>query len=221
MIRTRAKGKPPANLTRWGAQWTKGYCEGKCDDWATPKAKQILREAVLPLTYHKCAFCESGLDVDAYTCIEHYHCKSIYKHLAFEWENLLPCCQICNTTKGDHDHQNSLLKPDDENPEDFLTVHPDTGAVEPAGGLNPDQEFRATETIRIMGLNRLRLRLKRKKLQKWLRIWVRDANQDPKFQHWWTIFSDPEEEFKLTLRAFLTNNGLSSLADADRSRFHA
>lgn len=223
MIRTRAKGNPPADLTRWGARWTKRYCEGKCkcNDWATAKAKQILRDALLPLTFQKCAFCESRLDVTDYSCVEHYHCKSIYKDLAFAWDNLLPCCQICNTTKGNHDHQNFLVKPDDENPESFLTVHPDTGTVEPAGGLKPDQEFRANETIRIMGLNRLRLRLERKKLLRRLTIWVRDADQDPKFQDWWVVFSDPEGEFKLTLRTFLANNGHHTLADADRRLFHA
>ena len=35
---------------------------------------------------------------------------------AFAWTNLLPSCSKCNNAKGEQDHANSLLKPDDEDP---------------------------------------------------------------------------------------------------------
>jgi uncharacterized protein (TIGR02646 family) len=57
-------------------------------------------KVALDLIYHrKCAYCEKSLK-DAFAHIEHYRPKSIYFWLAFSWDNLLLCCDRCNTTKS-------------------------------------------------------------------------------------------------------------------------
>lgn len=60
-----------------------------------PDIKEFL-EAI----YHKkCAYCEKAID-DSNVPIEHYRPKSIYYWLAYSWDNLLLCCDRCNTYKG-------------------------------------------------------------------------------------------------------------------------
>jgi 5-methylcytosine-specific restriction endonuclease McrA len=54
------------------------------------------------------------LGAQAYPQIEHYVSRKVNPDRVFEWKNLLPVCQICNTSKGHADHQGSLLKPDAE-----------------------------------------------------------------------------------------------------------
>lgn len=61
--------------------------------------------------YHKkCCFCEQPIQKfkeqgktqpnNART-IEHYRPKSVYRWLAYSWDNLLLCCKGCNQPKGD------------------------------------------------------------------------------------------------------------------------
>lgn len=52
---------------------------------------------------------------------------------------------------GAYDHT-VLIKPDQENPDDFFVFTPD-GNVSPRADLTPHQHHRATETIRIFNLN--------------------------------------------------------------------
>lgn len=74
--------------------------------------------------------------------------------LVFEWTNLFPACSWCNEAKGEKDHQRRMLKPDDEDAEQFLELIPETGRLQPREDLPDDQRRRAEETIALCDLNR-------------------------------------------------------------------
>lgn len=45
----------------------------------------------------KCAYCESQILSIGYGCIEHFHPKSKFPILCFDWHNLFLACDICNS----------------------------------------------------------------------------------------------------------------------------
>lgn len=180
MVRTRARPAAPAALTRnrrvWTERWKAIHEAGEHGDWATQAAKRVLKAPLLAMTWGKCAFCESPLDVQVFAQIEHYISKRIACHKAFDWKNLFPVCQICNTCKRDADHGGSLLKPDSEDPELFFWITPE-GDLEPYPGLSDESKFRAEETIRLCNLNRGDLRAARQRIADNVRRWL--TRSDP------------------------------------------
>lgn len=223
MIRIRQRGAEPELLAKRKKEWTARFQSNtKGRDWATKAAKACLRAGLLPLTHGKCALCESRLDKSDRTQIEHYHCKAIYRHLAFHWENLLPACAYCNFCKGDCDHQGTQIKPDAEDPELFFSIHPDTGKIEPLAGLPAADSARAEETIRLFKLNRDALKTSRKErleeLEAWISRWIKTG--DPEVDTWERL-SQPSSEYKLVLRSFLGLRDREELVDDDRRRYHA
>ncbi len=58
--------------------------------WGKSKA-QLLKESA-----NKCAYCEAPLKAVAYGDVEHYRPKSIYWWLAYNYENYLASCTLCN-----------------------------------------------------------------------------------------------------------------------------
>ncbi len=129
---------------------------------------------------NKCAYCESLSKIE----IDKYRPKSNYYWLAYEWSNLLSCCDDCNSSKSykfplinennrvtkpqisksdwlanSESFLNEgalLLNPEIDNPEDHLSFFPD-GRME---GLTE----RGETTISILNLNRDILILKRSSL---------------------------------------------------------
>lgn len=82
-----------------------------------------IHSALLLSSSSKCAFCESELQVSAsYMEIEHFKLKDDYPDEVVSWENLLPSCKRCNTTKGTHDVVTEpIINPFDINPKDHLS----------------------------------------------------------------------------------------------------
>jgi hypothetical protein len=65
--------------------------------WKSAKAK--LRND----TSKKCAYCEASTSTVAHGDVEHFRPKSVYWWLAYDFDNYLFSCQICNQIyKGDH-----------------------------------------------------------------------------------------------------------------------
>lgn len=58
--------------------------------WGKSKA-QLLKESA-----NKCAYCEAPLKAVAYGDVEHFRPKSIYWWLAYNYENYLASCTLCN-----------------------------------------------------------------------------------------------------------------------------
>ena len=138
--------------------WTQNWIAKECDSrrWQWPqynhrRINEYAREAMGEWHYRKCAFCETPLFSGSQ--IEDYRSKATYPLAAFVWRNLFLICQTCNQQKGDGDHFGSL-KPDRENPADYLWVNPYSLKVEPKHNLSDEMHQRAVKTIELYGLDR-------------------------------------------------------------------
>ncbi len=86
------------------------------------KHKEI-HAALLSSSSSKCAFCESELQVSAsYMEIEHFKLKEVFPDQVVEWNNLLPSCKRCNTTKGRMNAETTpIINPFEIDPREHLT----------------------------------------------------------------------------------------------------
>lgn len=82
-----------------------------------------IHSTLLQSSSSKCAFCESQLQVSAsYMEIEHFKLKDVYPDEVVEWENLLPSCKRCNTSKLIHDVViEPIINPYDVDPKAHLS----------------------------------------------------------------------------------------------------
>lgn len=151
-------------------------CLERCDytihKWGQrfPRHKEDIWEQLDVMQDGLCAYCEAFL-VAGNKHIEHFFRKgkmpdgsAPYKHLTFVWNNLFGCCgkdnsDTCGHYKDQKDpngpgayDSNHLIKPDIEDPRDFLTFQ-DTGMVEPKSGLSAIDLERTSETIRVLRLD--------------------------------------------------------------------
>lgn len=103
----------------------------------------------------RCAYCEGAIS-EGMRHIEHFRQRDRYPQGTFDWNNLFGSCDresTCGTYKdrcSTYPHGN-LIKPDMEDPDEFLVFDPQ-GGVHPKAGLTPDKDHRALETIRILNL---------------------------------------------------------------------
>lgn len=122
----------------------------------TPVERAEIWEKLNAMQGSRCAYCEVTI-APANSHIEHFRQRSRYQQGTFDWINLFGSCNrkgTCGDHKdkcGGYDHT-VLIKPDEENPDDFLVFTPD-GNVGPKADLTEKQRHRATETIRIFNLN--------------------------------------------------------------------
>lgn len=88
--------------------------------------------------------------------IEHFRQRNRYPQGTFAWSNLFGSCNregSCGDFKdkcGVYPHED-LIKPDVEDPEHFL-VFDALGGISPRSGLQPQDQHRAIQTIRILNL---------------------------------------------------------------------
>ncbi len=214
MIRVRT-GQAPAELLANQQKWTAFWQSHRPKQWAKPGAKKLLLAHVRLKSHGKCAFCESALDISDFAQIEHYHAKTVYPHLVFDWANLFLACAYCNTQKRNADHAGVILKPDVDDGEQHFWFNPLTGELEASSP-------RAAETIRICELNRVGLCKERLRQYRLIALLLHE------FQKTGTLgkksrqaaFKDllsPCAEFKLVIRAALP----TKFAERDRQKYHA
>jgi uncharacterized protein (TIGR02646 family) len=133
--------------------------------WPDYKGKS-LREHLLPalrsMTQGHCAYCdhfELGVD-GARATIDHFRPKGDprFWHLAYSWQNLFPCCDLCQGEKAER-FSDDALAPDDTaySFQRFFVVDLRTGELQPNPAANPLDQNRARATIAWLGLNRARL----------------------------------------------------------------
>ncbi len=107
----------------------------------------------------RCAYCEGAIYHQGH--IEHFRRKNPkhFPELTFVWHNLFLAC-------GSHEHcghykdrpnapaynPEQLIKPDEHDPEQCFYFH-SSGEVRIREGLNTEDRYRATETIRVFGLD--------------------------------------------------------------------
>ncbi|HFQ5384651.1 retron Ec78 anti-phage system effector HNH endonuclease PtuB [Vibrio vulnificus] len=111
-----------------------------------------------------CVYCESKAEQGTHTGhIEHFFDKSTHVHLTFDWSNLFGCCASklhCGHYKDETlpggvrrtYNTNLLIKPDTEDPEDYLQFLP-SGKIESHNGLDTISEQKASETIKALHLD--------------------------------------------------------------------
>jgi uncharacterized protein (TIGR02646 family) len=105
----------------------------------------------------RCAYCEA--DISKGKHIEHFRQQASHRYPqgTFDWTNLFGSCnskESCGSHKdkiGAYRHED-LLKPDEEDPEAYLTFVVD-GSIVPRFGLPEKDRHRALETLRIFNLD--------------------------------------------------------------------
>ncbi len=172
---------PPGKLKKCAARYMPRLLEEKeKHDFRNSCYNKAVKDDLVALYHGKCAYCETDIVTGSYPRIDHYRPKINYYWLAYEWSNLLPVCEQCNTKKGDKfpieneaaeyspeafladssqlkKENPLLLHPEMDEPQDFLAFEWDGKII--AG--SDDSKGRCT--IDVCKLNRTELRKKRKK----------------------------------------------------------
>lgn len=122
MIKLEAVEKPKELTDDVIDQLTKDYKEKGDSVWQ----KDYIKNALLKMSFGKCCFCECKIDEESkYLEVEHFHPKdlTLYPDEVLSWENLLPICKRCNTTKGSHDTKKEpIIHPVKDDPKQHLKL---------------------------------------------------------------------------------------------------
>lgn len=110
------KGRPPNTEPFWPPRWRQ---------WSQIKKK------LLAISLNKCAYCESLSGADQHGQVEHFRPKSIFPTRAYDWDNYLYSCELCNHTKDNKwPDTGPYPRPDDP------AFDPDWFAFDAAGGMS-------------------------------------------------------------------------------------
>lgn len=128
-----------------------------------------VRDGLVKSSQGKCAFCECIPSEGGNIEIEHFKPKSEYPEFTFEWDNFLPACRKCNGSKGSHDTVlEPIINPYDIDPKKaFHFVDIEIKASD------TDIKQVAEKTIKVCGLNTLRLWKPRSEILLALRIFTK------------------------------------------------
>lgn len=117
--------------------------------------KREIWEQLDAMQGQRCAYCESNLS-EGRRHIEHFRQRSRYPQGTFQWDNLFGSCNragSCGRHKDRTQYRPSdLLKPDVDDPDDFLQFLAD-GQIVPRSDLSEGQRHRAEETLRVFNLD--------------------------------------------------------------------
>lgn len=120
---------------------------------------QCADPVVMPHGSLNCAYCESPIRHAGH--IEHFRRKNPahFPQLTFDWDNLFLSCDAKSNCGHYKDRPKApaynpadLIKPDQDDPDQFLYFH-STGHVRCRQGLDAFKANRASETIRVFGLD--------------------------------------------------------------------
>lgn len=130
------------------------------DDPSSPLDKAQVRQSLGEMQGTLCAYCESEVYSGGH--IEHFRRKNQLHHpeLTFAWDNLFLSCGSTVTCghfkdrpgRGRHYDPRDLIKPDQDDPDTFFYFF-SSGEIRLRHGLSPSDKRRATETIRVFGLD--------------------------------------------------------------------
>ncbi len=180
------RGEAPAVLVENSQAWGSEYAQRKSQDPAFRFAWKgdsypLIRNALKALTDCHCSYCD-GYPVDAHGKeeVDHFRPKGgahpEFHPLAYEWTNLFYCCSGCNDKKKER-WSEQLLRPDAQNYTflRYFEYETDSGELKPNPLATANDQQKASESIRIFGLNRPGLcTLRRRHLQ--------DADPDRPFR---------------------------------------
>jgi uncharacterized protein (TIGR02646 family) len=135
-----------ANFRHGIDAWSDVTAEEKTEIWRNLESMQGLR----------CAYCEAHIERGK-RHIEHFRQRGRFAEGTFDWTNLFGSCdheKCCGKHKdrcGMYDPAD-IVKPDEEDPDDFFVFVSD-GTIDVRRGLSARDEHRARETLRVLNLD--------------------------------------------------------------------
>lgn len=163
-MREQTRGECPSFLAEkkeiWTNKWIARSADGKTWSWPSNDKKKINQHLISPLRIQNqrhCSFCDGyPLNVTSLETIEHFRPKGagLFPELAFDWDNLFYCCQVCQKEKLEK-FDEKLLKPDepDYTFSKYFTFDFTTGEILTNSSATPEFKQRAEVTISLYGLN--------------------------------------------------------------------
>lgn len=138
----------PANLN-WQA------FRGPCRTTVRESLAEMNRDLGAPL----CSYCESAIPNRADGHIEHFYRQADFPGKTYAWDNLFLCCthedhcgHFKDKSKSPDYHPDDLIKPDVDDPGDYLHFL-SSGEVRPRWGLSESDHAKAELTIAVLNLN--------------------------------------------------------------------
>lgn len=124
---------------------------------------------------HRCGYCHSPVGITDYGSVDHFYPKYRFPERAFDWENIVLSCNVCNVAKRDQfptdAHGNPLLiNPRVDESDEHLKLEDDGTLV----GLTP----KGVASIKTIHLNRAALVAARRRE----RLYKRLAEQRPELR---------------------------------------
>lgn len=203
---------------------------------------KAVKDRLIELQHYKCCFCESKIGHISYGDVEHFRPKAGwvqddeplnqpgYYWLAYDWDNLLLCCQKCNQRhkrnyfplqengRRASSHTSDLsiehpifIHPVNENPEDFIAFKEEI----PVG---IDADNRGSKTIEKLGLDRELLNDQRRATHNMVKDIYDLANGFPetypelkqlakaKIEKYYIVSKADKTEYASVLRCFFASN---------------
>jgi uncharacterized protein (TIGR02646 family) len=140
--------------------WTQSFIDARKQNpahsfrWRSDVCYRQLRQRLREMTQTHCAFCDGQLGTESRETVEHFQPKSTHPELAYTWNNLFPCCDMCQSSKRE-DFDPALLKPDtpDYDFSNYFVANYKTGELEPSPHAEEQDKVRSMVTIKLYGLN--------------------------------------------------------------------
>lgn len=122
--------------------------------WRSATCYQQLRERLAEMTQTHCAFCDGQLGTESRETVEHFRPKGVFPDQAFEWSNLFPCCDVCQSAKLEK-FDPALLKPDESSYASghYFLANYKTGQLDILPSAAAADQQRAEISIELYGLN--------------------------------------------------------------------
>jgi uncharacterized protein (TIGR02646 family) len=122
--------------------------------WGSKNCYTKIRQQLALMTQGHCAFCDGFLGRESRETVEHFRPKRRFPELAYDWGNLFPCCDRCQSEKKEQ-FDDRLLKPDDMDYDfsRYFLINFTTGKLEPRPDATATDQARARTSIQLYGLN--------------------------------------------------------------------
>ncbi len=159
-MRKLTRPQQPDCLEVNAAEWTRDFVTARQQNpkhsfsWRNQDCYHAIRHRLSEMTKVHCAFCDGRIGTESRETVEHFRPKSQFPALAYQWDNLFPCCDMCQSQKREQ-FEEGLLKPDDSafTFGRYFVANYKTGELTPSPHANQEMQQRAEITIRIYGLN--------------------------------------------------------------------
>lgn len=144
---------------------------------------------------NRCAYCEN-LFTGKSRHIEHFKPRTRFPEATFDWPNLFGSCPhqySCGNFKDNGRltyHPDELIKPDVDEPSDYLFFASD-GSVTPKAGLNQTQLLKANSTIETFNLNGFLKQLRKTQLASYetqARFYFEDLPRQVTSEQWHDLY---------------------------------